>query len=71
MSRFSGPQQSGAARDLQQRRRVEAAARQVAERERDRARAAEYVEPEPLTKAELLQLVAAAMPLVGDRWGQR
>lgn len=59
MSRFTGAQWRGAARDLQASRRAEAEARQFVEAERDRARAAAYVEPEPLTREELRQLLAA------------
>lgn len=42
MSRYSGKQYPGAARDTRQRMRSEAEARQRAERERDQRRAAEH-----------------------------
>lgn len=62
MSRFSGPQGYGAARELRVSQRAEAETRQAAERERDQARRASYVEPPPLTDEELLILAAIALP---------
>jgi len=59
MSRFSGPQNCGASRQLHNQRRTEAEDRQVKERARDEARAATYEEPTPLTDEELVALLRA------------
>jgi hypothetical protein len=68
VSRFTGPQQRGASRGLSVRRRGEAEARQCAESERDRERAAAHVEPEPLTDEELWILAAIALRGGMDWW---
>lgn len=64
MSRFSGPQNRGAARELQAVRRTEAEARQAAEAERDAARAAAQLPERPLTVQELTALGEAALFLI-------
>lgn len=63
MSRFSGPAGRGASRTMHALRRAEAETRQAAEHTRDEERRAAYVEPEPLTGAELDSLMVAAMRL--------
>lgn len=61
MSRFSGPQPDGAARELRAARRPEAERRQAAERERDRRRAEQHarIPAIPLTVDEVEALYAA------------
>src|SRR3954468_2327749 len=61
MSRFSGPQQRGAAHQLAVQRRREAETRQAAERARDAARIAAYEEPAPLSDEEFAEALWAAL----------
>lgn len=56
MSRYSGPQTRGAARQLHSARRVEAETRQAAEAERESARVAAFPPERPLTVEELTAL---------------
>lgn len=69
MSRYSGPQGSGAAAKLHNQRRVEAEARQREERERDakrRAKDAAAPPVKPLTSAERAELLVAAAIVAPD-----
>jgi hypothetical protein len=64
MSRFSGPQDRGAARTLHAARRLEAETRQAAEAEREAARVAAFPPECPLTVEELTVLGEAALLLI-------
>jgi len=64
MSRFSGPQNCGAARELHAVRRAEAETRQAAEAKRDAARTAAQLPERPLTVEELTALGEAALLLI-------
>jgi len=61
MARFHGAAGQGASRTLRAVRRAEAETRQAAERARDEERRAAYVEPEPLTGAQLDALLDAML----------
>lgn len=65
MSRFTGPQRPGASRELRDRRRIEAETRQRADAARLAQLRAAYVEPGPVTGAELVRLLVVVRQLRG------